>query len=108
MAYHQMITFDSQGNCIGSNYMDYMIPTAWETPHFELYEVVTPRPTTRSGARASGSVAPWVARRLRERRRRRHRPPWCAQHRHALPVGRVWEAIKFKKDVSGTPPLPGQ
>jgi carbon-monoxide dehydrogenase large subunit len=35
MAYHQMITFDSEGNCVGSNYMDYMIPTAWETPHFE-------------------------------------------------------------------------
>ncbi len=54
MAYHQMITFDSQGNCIGSNYMDYMIPTAWETPHFELYEVVTPSPHHPIGCKGIG------------------------------------------------------
>ena len=54
MAYHQMITFDSQGNCIGSNYMDYMIPTAWEVPHFELYEVVTPSPHHPIGCKGIG------------------------------------------------------
>ena len=28
----QLITFDEDGNCIGSNFMDYLMPTAWETP----------------------------------------------------------------------------
>jgi len=32
----QWITFDDHGNCIGSNFMDYLVPTAWETPKFEL------------------------------------------------------------------------
>ena len=31
----QFITFDEAGNCIGSNFTDYLIPTAWETPKFE-------------------------------------------------------------------------
>jgi CO/xanthine dehydrogenase Mo-binding subunit len=35
MSNMQFITFDADGNCIGSNYMDYLIPTAWETPGFE-------------------------------------------------------------------------
>ena len=44
MANMQFITFDDDGNCIGSNFMDYLLPTAWETPGFELHEVVTPVP----------------------------------------------------------------
>ena len=36
MASMQFITFDADGNCVGSNYMDYLLPTAWETPGFEL------------------------------------------------------------------------
>ena len=109
MAYHQMITFDSQGNCIGSNYMDYMIPTAWETPHFELYEVVTPSPHHPIGCKGIGecgcvggpaafvnavidAIAHFGVRNI------------------DMPClsSRVWEAMKYKKDVSGTPPLPGQ
>ncbi|HLI57194.1 MAG TPA: molybdopterin cofactor-binding domain-containing protein, partial [Actinomycetota bacterium] len=109
MAYHQMITFDSQGNCIGSNYMDYMIPTAWETPHFELYEVVTPSPHHPIGCKGIGecgcvggpaafvnAVVDAVAH--------------LGVRNIDMPClsSRVWEAIKFKHDVSGTPPLPGQ
>jgi carbon-monoxide dehydrogenase large subunit len=109
MAYHQMITFDSQGNCIGSNYMDYMIPTAWETPHFELYEVVTPSPHHPIGCKGIGecgcvggpaafvnAVVDAVAH--------------LGVRNIDMPClsSRVWEAIKYKKDISGTPPLPGQ
>src|SRR5262245_36418630 len=36
MSSMQWITFDPEGNCIGSNFTDYLIPTAWETPRFEL------------------------------------------------------------------------
>src|SRR6202163_2256439 len=44
IAFMELITFDADGNCIGSNFMDYLIPTAWETPRFELGETVTPSP----------------------------------------------------------------
>ena len=108
MAYHQMITFDSQGNCIGSNYMDYMIPTAWEAPHYELYDLVTPSPHHPIGCKGIGecgcvggpaafvnavidAVAHLGVRNI---------------DMPCLP-NRVWEAIKYKKDVSGVPPLQG-
>ncbi|HEY8557159.1 MAG TPA: molybdopterin cofactor-binding domain-containing protein, partial [Actinomycetes bacterium] len=32
MASMQFMTFDEDGNCVGSNFMDYLLPTAWETP----------------------------------------------------------------------------
>ena len=57
MASMQFITFDAEGNCIGSNYMDYLLPTAWETPGFELHEVVTPCPHHPIGAKGVGECA---------------------------------------------------
>jgi carbon-monoxide dehydrogenase large subunit len=53
----QMITFDEDGNCIGSNFMDYLIPTAWETPRFETFETVTPSPHHPIGAKGVGESA---------------------------------------------------
>jgi carbon-monoxide dehydrogenase large subunit len=50
----ELITFDEDGNCIGSNFMDYLIPTAWETPKFELGETVTPSPHHPIGAKGVG------------------------------------------------------
>src|SRR5215207_1370859 len=57
MANMQFITFDEDGNCIGSNFMDYLIPTAWETPRFELDETVTPSPHHPIGAKGVGESA---------------------------------------------------
>lgn len=57
MANMQFITFDEEGNCIGGNYMDYLLPTAWETPGFELHEVVTPCPHHPIGAKGIGECA---------------------------------------------------
>ena len=57
MANMQFITFDADGNCVGSNYMDYLLPTAWETPGFELHEVVTPCPHHPIGAKGVGECA---------------------------------------------------
>ena len=57
MASMQFITFDAEGNCIGSNYMDYLLPTAWETPGYELHEVVTPCPHHPIGAKGVGECA---------------------------------------------------
>jgi carbon-monoxide dehydrogenase large subunit len=53
----QQITFDEDGNCIGSNFMDYLLPTAWETPRFELGETVTPSPHHPIGAKGVGESA---------------------------------------------------
>ena len=57
MASMQFITFDAEGNCIGSNFMDYLLPTAWETPGYELHEVVTPCPHHPIGAKGIGECA---------------------------------------------------
>jgi carbon-monoxide dehydrogenase large subunit len=53
----EQITFDEEGNCIGANFMDYLIPTAWETPPFELHETVTPSPHHPIGAKGVGESA---------------------------------------------------
>ena len=57
MASMQFITFDAEGNCVGSNFMDYLLPTAWETPGWELHEVVTPCPHHPIGAKGIGECA---------------------------------------------------
>ncbi len=53
----ELITFDEQGNCIGSTFMDYLIPTAWETPEFELGATETPSPHHPLGAKGVGESA---------------------------------------------------
>ena len=57
MSSMQWITFDDDGNCIGSNFMDYLIPTAWETPRFELLQTVVPSPHHPIGAKGIGESA---------------------------------------------------
>jgi carbon-monoxide dehydrogenase large subunit len=57
MASMQQIAFDEDGNCIGSNFMDYLIPTAWETPKFETFATVTPSPHHPIGAKGVGESA---------------------------------------------------
>jgi carbon-monoxide dehydrogenase large subunit len=53
----EQITFDENGNCIGSNFTDYLLPTAWETPRFELGATVTPSPHHPIGAKGVGESA---------------------------------------------------
>jgi carbon-monoxide dehydrogenase large subunit len=57
MAAMELITFDEAGNCIGSNFTDYLLPTAWETPKFELYATTTPSPHHPIGAKGVGESA---------------------------------------------------
>ena len=57
MAAMELITFDEEGNCIGSNFMDYLLPTSWETPEFELDQTVTPSPHHPFGAKGVGESA---------------------------------------------------
>ena len=58
MAAMELITFDEEGNRIGANLTDYLIPSAWETPSFELYDTVTPVPAPPARARGSASPRP--------------------------------------------------
>jgi len=53
----QLIDFDEDGNCIGSNFMDYLVPTAWEVPKLETYTTVTPSPHHPIGAKGVGESA---------------------------------------------------
>jgi carbon-monoxide dehydrogenase large subunit len=106
MSNMQFMTFDDEGNMIGSNYMDYLLPTAWETPGFELHEVVTPCPHHPIGAKGVGECAAVggpaafvnaVMNALADTGVRNIDMP-------VLP-DRVWEAIQTGQDVSGAPPL---
>ena len=57
MAAMELITFDEEGNCLGSSFMDYQLPTSWETPSFDLGETVTPSPHHPIGAKGVGESA---------------------------------------------------
>jgi aerobic carbon-monoxide dehydrogenase large subunit len=57
MSSMQWITFDDDGNCIGSNFTDYLIPTAWETPKYELLATCVPSPHHPIGAKGVGESA---------------------------------------------------
>ena len=106
MSSMQFITFDADGNCVGSNYLDYLLPTAWETPGFELHEVVTPCPHHPLGAKgvgecaAVGGPAAFVNAVL-------NAIAGTGVRNIDMPLlpDRVWEAINFRHDVSGAPPV---
>ncbi len=102
----QYITFDAEGNCIGSNYMDYLLPTAWETPGYELHEVVTPSPHHPIGAKGVGECATVggpaafvnaVMDAIKDAGVRNIDMP--------LLPNRVYEALTERHDVSGAPPV---
>ena len=54
IALMELISFDAEGNCLNSSFMDYLIPTALECPDFELGETVTPCPHHPLGAKGVG------------------------------------------------------
>jgi len=50
----QEIDYDEGGNIIGGNFMEYLVPTAVETPHWETDKTVTPSPHHPIGAKGVG------------------------------------------------------
>jgi carbon-monoxide dehydrogenase large subunit len=57
MALMEVIAFDTEGNCLGGSFMDYLLPTAVEVPTFELGETVTPSPHHPLGCKGVGESA---------------------------------------------------
>ena len=54
MASMQFMTFDAEGNCIGSNFMDYLLPTAMEIPNIEVHHLETISPGGENDFRGVG------------------------------------------------------
>jgi aerobic carbon-monoxide dehydrogenase large subunit len=54
IALMEVLSFDEEGNCLNSSFMDYLIPTALECPDFELGATVTPCPHHPLGAKGVG------------------------------------------------------
>jgi carbon-monoxide dehydrogenase large subunit len=106
MASMQFITFDADGNCIGSNFMDYLLPTAWETPGWELHEVVTPCPHHPLGAKGVGECATVAGPAAIVNAVIDALKPYGVRNIDMpLLPDRVYEAITTRSDVSGAPPL---
>ena len=80
IALMELISFDEEGNCLNSSFMDYLIPTALECPDFELGETVTPVPAPSARRQGRRRVA---ERRLAagDRERRDRRAPRDARRR---------------------------
>jgi len=51
VAFGQQMPFDENGNHLGNSLMDYFLPTAVETPHWETDHTVTPSPHHPIGAK---------------------------------------------------------
>jgi carbon-monoxide dehydrogenase large subunit len=56
-AMFEEISYDEDGNIHGGNLMEYLVPTAWETPKWETGETVTPSPHHPIGAKGVGESA---------------------------------------------------
>jgi carbon-monoxide dehydrogenase large subunit len=91
MAFIQEIQYDAQGNNLNTNFTDYLVPTSFETPHWETGTTVTPSPPS-MGAKAWGSGRRQSCR-VRQRRDRRV-SPLGVRHRHAAHRDKVWRAIR--------------
>ncbi|HEX5072851.1 MAG TPA: aerobic carbon-monoxide dehydrogenase large subunit, partial [Gemmatimonadaceae bacterium] len=56
-ALFEEIQYDENGNIQGGSFMDYLLPTAMETPNWELDKTVTPSPHHPLGAKGVGESA---------------------------------------------------
>lgn len=56
-ALYEEMVYDEYGNCLTTTFMEYLVPTAVETPHWETGETVTPSPHHPLGAKGVGESA---------------------------------------------------
>ena len=102
MALMEIIAFDEDGNCTSSSLMDYLIPTALETPDWETGHTVTPSPHHPIGAKGIGESAtvgspPAIVNAIVDALK-----PYGIRHADMpLTPSRVWEAMQGNH----TPPI---
>jgi carbon-monoxide dehydrogenase large subunit len=86
--------------------MDYLLPTAWETPGFELHEVVTPCPHHPIGAKGVGECAT-VAGPAAFVNAVMNAIEHAGARNVDMPLmpNRVFEALHTGNDISGMPPV---
>jgi len=53
-ALYEEISYDDEGNITGGSFMEYLVPTAMEIPHFETDKTITPSPHHPFGAKGVG------------------------------------------------------
>ena len=53
---YEEISYDESGNCLGGSFVDYLVPTAVESPHWETGHTVTPSPHHPIGAKGAGEA----------------------------------------------------
>ncbi len=53
-ALYEQITYDEHGNMRGNSFLDYLVPTAVESPHWETGKTTTPSPHHPIGAKGVG------------------------------------------------------
>jgi len=53
-ALYEEISYDDEGNITGGSFMEYLVPTAMEVPHFETDKTITPSPHHPLGAKGVG------------------------------------------------------
>jgi aerobic carbon-monoxide dehydrogenase large subunit len=106
MALMELIAFDTDGNCLGGSFMDYLLPTAVECPSWELGETVTPSPHHPIGAKGVGESAtvgspPAVVNAVMDALR-----PFGVRHADMpLTPAQVWRAIQgspLRTDLAGS------
>ncbi len=56
-ALYEEISYDEQGNITGGSFMEYLLPTAVETPNWETDKTITPSPHHPLGAKGVGESA---------------------------------------------------
>ena len=56
-AMYESLIYDEDGNILNGSFMDYLVPTAIETPHWETSHTVTPCPHHPLGAKGVGESA---------------------------------------------------
>jgi carbon-monoxide dehydrogenase large subunit len=56
-AMYEQITYDESGNIRGNSFLDYLVPTAVESPHWETGKTTTPSPHHPFGAKGVGESA---------------------------------------------------
>jgi len=56
-SFYESMIYDEDGNCLTSTFMDYLLPTAMETPNWETGATITPSPHHPFGAKGVGESA---------------------------------------------------